>query len=254
MATGRTHYRWARVYMDGYDFSGYTRKIGPLSTVFDEADGTTWADAVKGAFPSQVHLTAGDFGAVLDNDTAGLFALKATAGTKRLVTTCVGIRAEPAQGDPCFTVEANQLSYGGSDDGGLATVSLPMGEWASSATSLLYPRGWGAILNPNTARTGTNSSTGVDNLAATSTGGYMVYHVTASSNASHTATLLVEDSTDDNTYGAVSGMTTGSITVTAGVSGIVAIAPTASIKRYTRWQLTLGTATSVTFLMALVRG
>ena len=55
-------------------------------------------------------------------------------------------------------------------------------------------------------------------------------------------------------YADVTGLTTGVITVGAGVSGLVATAPTASIKRFTRWQIVLGTATSATFVLSLHRG
>ena len=106
--------------------------------------------------------------------------------------------------------------------------------------------------NAATARTGANSDTGgPDYGAATSKGGFMAYHVLASSNASHTATISVDDSSDDSTYNALSGATTGSITVTAGVSGIVAV--TGTVNRYLRWQLALGTATSVTFVLSFHR-
>jgi len=145
--------------------------------------------------------------------------------------------------------------YSARDDGGAQTVSLPFGEWANNATTLLYSKGWGVILNANTARTAANASTGgPDSGGQTTRGGYLVYHVTASSDAAHTATISIDDSSDDASYGALSGATTGSITVTAGVSGIVALSPTATVKRYTRWQIALGTATSVTFVLAFVRG
>ena len=36
MATGRTHPRFCRAYIDGYDMSGYSRMYGPLAQTFDE--------------------------------------------------------------------------------------------------------------------------------------------------------------------------------------------------------------------------
>ncbi len=260
MATGRTSSKWVRVYVDGYHISTYTTKIGPLETTFDAAELTTLADAAKGYLPTWSHIKPGTLNGVLDpTATSGLHALaSAAAGTRRLVTVCVGMRAEPALGDPCFTAEATQDGYHEVDSGGATTVSVPFGEYSASATTLLYPRAWGWILNPNTARTAANSSTGIDDLIAPATsttrGGYMVYHVTASSNAVHTATLKVQDSDTNIDADFDDLLTTGAITVTAGVSGIVALAPTATVRQYLRWQMALGTATSVTFLLAFVRG
>lgn len=38
MATGRTKEKYRRVYIDGYDMSGFGRTIGPLEWKYDEAD------------------------------------------------------------------------------------------------------------------------------------------------------------------------------------------------------------------------
>lgn len=255
MATGRTLQRWTRVFINGYDLSGYTVKIGPLENSYAPADLTTIADAVKGALPGQGSAKCGTLNGVFDNTaTSGLHVLSsAQAGEKRLVTTCLGIRAEPAVGDPCFTVEASQLGYGEVDTGGAMTVSVPFGEWSSSASSLLYARAWGRILNANTTRTGANSATGgVDNGAASTTGGYMIYHITTGDGGN--ATISIDDSANDSAYSALSGATTGNIAMTTGVSGIVALSPTATVRRYLRWQLTLDTSVIVTFVLAFVRG
>ena len=69
-----------------------------------------------------------------------------------------------------------------------------------------------------------------------------------------TATISVDDSADDNTYGALSGATSGEIDFSSPSSGFVALATTATVKRYIRWQLSLNTANTVTFALAFVRG
>ena len=80
----------------------------------------------------------------------------------------------------------------------------------------------------------------------------MVYHVTPSSGGAHTATIKVQDSDTDVSldYDDLVGATTGVITVTAGVNGLVAISPTATVRQFVRWQIVLGTATSVTFVLS----
>ena len=44
---GRTAPQWTRVYMDGYDLSGYARTIGPLSASYDPVDVTVMSDTVN---------------------------------------------------------------------------------------------------------------------------------------------------------------------------------------------------------------
>lgn len=261
MATGRTKHKFWRVYVNGYDMSGFSRTIGPLEVTHDEADLTAdMSDTVKGYLKNHTHVNCGTLNAVFDNTaTTGLQAIMGTAGNSKNVLAAIGIRAAPANGDPCFGGQFMHSAFQPTDDGGAVTATIPFAGWASDATSLRYGLGFGQLLHANAAETGTNSSTGFDNLQSavtTTNGGYMLYQVLASSNASHTATLKVQeaDTNLDGSFGDLSGATTGVITVTAGVNGIVALSPTATIKQYLRWQIVLGTATSVTFVLAFMRG
>lgn len=251
---GRTVAKWARVYMDGYDVSGYSRSLDTLKWSFDEADTTAMSETVKNALAAQASFGIGTLNGLFDNTaTSGLHALASGAGgTRRLVSVLIGDRAVPAQGVPAYTINAYQTGYQGSDDGGAVVASVPFSDGAAPDGSggLAYPFPWGLVLNANTARTGANASSGVDFAASTSFGGLLVYHVTA---ANGTATLSVDDSADNSSFAAVSGMTTGSITMAAGTSGVVALSRSATIRRYARWQLALGTATSVTFVAILIK-
>lgn len=251
---GRTVAKWARVYVDGYDVSGNSRTIGDLKTAFEEVDSTAMSDTVKGYLPGICALGVGTLNGIFDNTaTTGLHTLVNGAGVRRLVTVAIGDRAVPAQGVPAFSANAYQVGYQGQNDGGAVVASVPFSDGIApdGAGGLLYPLGWGVLLNASTtARTAANASTGVDGGGATTFGGYMTYHVLA---ANGTATISVDDSADNAAWAAVSGMTTGSITMAAGTSGAVAIGRSATIRRYTRWQLALGTATSVTFVIVLHR-
>lgn len=251
---GRTVSKHSRVYVSGYDMSGYTRSIGPLTQTFDEVDATAMADVVKGVLPGHGTCSVGTLNAMLDNTpTSGLHVIANNPGVRRVVTVAIGDRAAPALGVPTYSVETTQLGYQATDDGGLVAVTIPFsdGEAADGSGGQFYPNPWGVLLNANLARTAVNAATGVDNGAASTFGGVMVYHITAGNG---TATLSVEDSADNAAWAAVAGMSTGLITMAAGVSGAVAIARTATIRRYARWQLVFGTATSVTFVQSLIRG
>lgn len=251
---GRTVAKWARVYLSGYDMSGYSRQIGDLKWAFEEADTTAMSDLVKSALPGTASMGVGTLNGLFDTTaTSGLHVIgSATNGSRQLVTVAIGDRAAPTLGDPAFSVIANQLAYQSNQDGQTVAVTIPFsdGVAADGQGGLLYPFPWGRLLNANVARTGANAASGVDGGASTSLGGVLVYHITAGNG---TATLSVDDSADNSSFSAVSGMTTGSITMAAGVWGAVALGRSATIRRYTRYQLALGSATSVTFVAAIIR-
>ena len=255
MATGRTLDRWKRVYVDAYDFSGQARKVGPLEITRDAADLTAIADPVRGYLPNHSHVNVGAINSVFDNTaTTGIHNRLVSAGVMRTVSVAQGIRAAPAQGDPVFAGQFTQGEYTVAEDGGGVVVNLPFSGWAEDAASVLFASPWGVLLQSGAAaRTGANTSTGVDLIdVSTARGGYFVYHVLASSNAVHTATIFVQDSDTnvDADFDALTDATTGVITVTAGVRGLIAISPTATVRQFVRTQITLGTATSVTYVQS----
>ena len=119
MATGRTLDRWKRVYVDGYDFSGQARKVGPLEITRDAADLTAIADPVRGYLPNFSHVNVGAINSVFDNTaTTGIHNRLVSAGVMRTVSVAQGIRAAPAQGDPVFAGQFTQGEYTVAEDGG----------------------------------------------------------------------------------------------------------------------------------------
>ena len=264
MAVGRTLPKWWRVYANGYDLSGYTRTIGPLSVEYDAADVTAYmGDTVKGYLPNTAHISPGTLNAVFDNTaTTGLYALtQATAGSQRNLMVAIGVRGAPADGDPCFCGQFGQEAFQVTEDGGAVTATIPYTGWAADGSTLLFSQPWGTLLHANAARTsvqGANAGDGFNNLsgmATTTQGGFFMYHVFASSGAGHTATLSVDDGTSaaDADMDPLAGATTGSIAMPAGLSGVVALLPTATVRQYLRWQIAFGTATSVTFACSFHR-
>ena len=258
MATGRTLNKWKRVYMDGYDMSGFGRSIGPLELKYDEADLTAhMSDTVKGYLRNHGHANCGNFNAVFDNTaTTGIHALMSTPGAKRTVLVAQGIRAAPAAGDPAFGGDFEQVGYTAENDGGAVTVSVPFSGWAVDAATLAYASPWGVLLHANGAETGANSAnSSIDNPTegATTKGGFFIYQVLAGAGGDGTATLSVDDSADNSSWLALSGATSGEIVCTSVQKGIVALANTATVRRYLRWQISLNGATSVTFVCAFMR-
>lgn len=251
---GRTVAKHARVYMDGYDISGDTRSIGALMCQFEEADMTCLTDAVKGALPNQATLGIGTLNCVMNNTaSSGIHAVLSSAGQQRTVLVTIGSRTDPAQGDPAYCAVLQQKDYLLDPNNAGVYLNISFDKTSSSATSLLYARPWGWLLHAKGAETAANTAVGIDdNGGASAFGGYMMYHVFAGNG---TATIKVQDAAvnSNGSFADLSGATTGSIDCTTPKHGIVALGRTATVRQYLRWQMVLGTATTVTFALAFVR-
>jgi hypothetical protein len=258
MATGRTLQRWARVYIDGYDMSGYTRDIGPLGWMYDEVEQLSLLDGVKGALPNHPELSIGTLNGLFDNTaTSGIHAALSSAGVSRDVLIALGIRANPAAGDPAFMGAFNHNAYQIAPSGNDIALTVPFGK-ISPAEGMLYEKPWGTLLHANSEATAANTAAGVDDdrrAASTSLGGYLVYQILGVTGTG-TVTISIDDNTTNTagTFGALSGATSGAIAHTAvPCSGIVQLGNTATVKRYLRWQMALDTITACTFVLGFVR-
>lgn len=249
----RTHTKHMRAYIDGVDVSGYSRSIGALEWMFEVQPEATWTDGVKNVLLGQGEIRAGPYNAVLDNDTAGLFALASAGRGTRNLMVCIGANAEPVDGDPMFAWAFEQNSYSADAGAGFVTANIPFGG-ASYSSTLTYRKPWGFLLHAKAARTAVNTATGLDDSGASSSlGGIFVYHL-FSSNGTVTLKAQHASTNSDGSFSDLTGATSGSITAAVTPqSGIVALSTTATINRYTRWQIALGTATTATFTLGLIR-
>lgn len=253
---GRTVPKHVRVYMDGYDMSGYSRTIGPLKHEYEEADLTVqMSDDVMGALPNLPSISVGTLNGVFDNTaTSGLHALASPVPTSRIMTIPIGIQAAPQNGDTCFNGQFVQLGYEGEPVGPSVYANVPFGEW-DVANELNYDQAWGKMVHVKAARTAPNTANNdVDGGAATSKGGYLVYHIFAGAGGDGTATISIDDSADNSSWLALSGATAGELDCRTVQKGIVQLAVGATVRQYLRWQLSLNGATTVTFAIAFVRG
>lgn len=255
MATGRTLDKWKRVYIDGYDVSGNGRTIGPLVIEYDAVDLTApMSDQVKGYLRGHAQVSPGVFNAVFDNATSplGIYAI-AVSQASRFVMVAQGIRAAPAQGDPVFA--GHFLNTGGQllDDAGAVVVNMPFAGWAADASSLQFSNPWGVLLHANGAETAVNSAVGVDDRgAATTGGGYLAWQRIGGNG---TATLKAQHAStnSDGSFADVTGATSGSMDFSTPGAGINYTTNALTINRYLRWQIVLGTATTVSFVAAFMR-
>ena len=94
---GRTLKKYTRVYVDGYDMSGYSRMIGPLQWEFEEVDLTApMGDSVKGYLPGHPTISPGTLNVVFDNTaTSGAHAVLSSQNDDRVVLVAIGDRVSP---------------------------------------------------------------------------------------------------------------------------------------------------------------
>ena len=251
--TGRTVQKHARIYIDGYDMSGYTRSIPSLSTSFEEVIGSALSDEIKNGLPGHAMISPGTISAFLDNTaTSGLHEILNSGTGTRTVTIAIGDRATPAEGDPVFAGQFEQVDYIASGED-FINAALNLGGWSDAASTLLYDKAWGTLLHENSAETAANTAnSGLSSYseASTTKGGFLVYQVLSGNG---TATISCDDSADNSAWSALSGATTGELDCSSVQHGLVALATTATVRRYLRWQISLNTATTVTFVLAFIR-
>ena len=248
---GRTTNKWTRFYLSGLDMSGYARSVGALSSSYDQVDLVVLDDALHGFLPGQVTNSIGPVNANLDNTAStGLHVVASGLPVLRVLSAALGSRAEPVAGDPVFSGEFEHLKYEAAGDADVA-VTLEFAVSAEASTRD-YPNPWGKMIHPKGAETAVNTGTNdVDHGAVTALGGYMAYHLLSSNG---TVTLKVQDSDTDANPNFGDLVSSGVIDASASpASAVVALSKTATVERYLRWQIVLGTATTATFVISFSR-
>lgn len=250
MTTGRTTLDKSRIYVDGYDMSGYSRSFGPLSCVFAEGVDDAVTLPVKATLLDQAEISIGSLNGLFDNSANGIHALMKGAGVKRNVMVALGIQAAPANNDPVFCGAFEQLGYYGDPANNPVYVTIPFGGTGQLAGNINYAQPWGSLLLAKATKTAANSATGLDQLAATTKGGWMMYQLFAGNG---TASLKVQHASTNSDGSFSDLLSSGSIDCSNPTSGIVQLAKTATVNRYVRWQIALGTATTVTLAISFHR-
>lgn len=257
--TGRTVLRNYRIYVDGYDMSGYSRSFGPLTCVYEEGVDDAVSFAVKKTWPGNATIGMGTLNGIFDNTaTSGIHARLAAQSQKRNIMIAVGIQSAPVNNDPAFVGQFLQTNYetGPSDNPVTATISFANSSAAAAVGSLNYGRPWGVLLHSLSAETAANTAVGLNQGAGTALGGYMMYHITAAAGTgAKTGAIKVQHSTTTNLDGSFSDLlSSGTLNCAAGLSGVVALAKGATVGRYIRFQTAFTLATSITYTLAFVRG
>lgn len=249
----RINDKFTRLYNNGVDISGYANTIGSLDWTYAAAPNAAMSDAVFNAIAGRVTISAGTINAFLDNDAAGLLNQVKTSATNYNLMVAYGTNAVSIAGDPMFAWQFEQMDFQAGGGEGFLPVTIPVGN-ASYSGILTHSKPWGVIVHPKGAETAVNTAVGIDDRGASSAlGGIFVYHLFSSDG---TVTLKMQDAaTNTNpSFSDLSGATSGSITAASTpASGMVALSTTATVRRYLRWQLVFGTATTATFACGFIR-
>lgn len=246
-----------RVYIDGYDLSGYTRNFGPLNWIYPEIDQLAVLDEVRGMLPDTPEISPGTLNAIFANTAdVGIHAALGSAGVLRDVLIAQGIQAVPATGDPVFMGAFSHTGYTLEAAAGDLALNCPFSK-TSPSQGMLYDQPWGVLLHADGSETEVNDQAGIDdNGAATAKGGWLMYQL-LSAVGTGTIIIKVQDAAtnSDGSFADLSGATSGEIANTAApTSGIVQVGITATVRRYLRWQIVLDGITSARFLLSFVRG
>lgn len=248
----RLHTKNEKVYINGVDLSGHSSALGALDWNFETQVEQAFSDECKNGLTGRCDIQAGSLSAFLDNDTAGLFALASAGNGTRNLMAAFGVNGTPAAGDPIFAWAFEQTSYNSAEGSGFVAVTIPFAG-ASYSSTLTYSKPWGVLLHPKNSETGVNASAGIDDAGASSSkGGIFVYHLFSSDG---TVTLKMQDAAtnSDVSFADVTDAASGWISGVTPTSGMVSLGTTATIRKYLRWQMILGTATSATFVCAFIR-
>jgi hypothetical protein len=245
-----------------------TVAAGDVAIQDGTANGTTRSTAgtfeelfTAGAAVFRFYSPSGGFTGTIDNVSVQEYStgLNADHDIKN-VMVAIGTNAAPAANDHVFAWKFEQTAQQVEQGTGFVAVTIPFGG-ASSLSTLTYKRPWGRLLYPYAARTavsGVNTSAGIDDLGTTSAlGGIFVYHLYSSDG---TVTLSAEDADGTNVNGDFADSTLDTVATSGAIdasvipkSGMIALATDRAVRRYLRWQIAFGTATTCNFASAFIR-
>lgn len=260
MTKGRSIPAFERVYINGYDLSGYTNDAGEQGVEHSEADFAAFSDAITGTVAGKPKISFGPLNGVFDNTASvGIHAIAdAAKGTVCNILHARGVIAAPAIGDDVFCGPF-YLAKHATTGANIVTASLAFSQ-ADVVAAMAYDEFFGQLVHAWANETGANAanSTACDGLAQTTAGGWLMYQIYSISGGAGTATVSIDDSATGagGSWAALAGATSGAIAFgSAPTAGIVQLATNATVRRYIRWQLALaGGATGCTFALAFMRG
>jgi hypothetical protein len=215
-----------QVLVAGYDLTGDSNKLS-MNDSRNVHDVTAFGDGVHKFIvgPRVVSLVHAGY---LNSAAASSHPVLKSAAVQGAVSVLLGQNANPAVGDPAFSLYAQQGQYTSADE--YANYVLFSAAFANSGSL----GGWGVALAVPVTFTNSTTGAGADNGAASTKGGTAFLHILQAA-ASDTYTIVVEGS-DTSNFAVTTTLATFSLNASALGSEYKAIAGT--INQYTRWKAT----------------
>jgi len=256
MARGRSVTKYERLYIDGYDMSGYTLETGERGVDYELGESFCFSDAINGVLAGRPTVMFGPVNGVFDNTaTSGIHVLaNAAQGVRRNLMHSRGVLAVPTIGDDAFCAPMIQTNYKATQIDNTSACNITFSH--DNTSELNYDEFFGALLHPLGAETDVNTAdTNADGGAQSTAGGWLQYQI-YSITGSGTVTISVDDSADASSWSALATATTAAIaTASAPIAGFIQMATNATVRQYLRWQIAFGgSATACTFALAFMRG
>ena len=217
--TGKTHGRYLRMLINGYNLRGDMRSVSSFGVELDQDDATGWSDDVTQYLAGRGRVLLDGFTAIFNNEAASTGPTIAGAhtvlsgATEVYGSVFIGIRSVPAIGNPAFSAVFEKTAYSTNGDA-VPMIQATLGGSAVLPSSLSV---WGHVLAAGTELTGTTAGASVDG-GASSTGGYIAFlHVTqtAGAIASNDWAFVVEHSSNDSTWATLATFTADGSSLTA---------------------------------------
>ena len=243
MATGKTHSRHSRLYLDGIDLSGDSRQFGQVGVVYGEEDMTTWTDGVVNFQVKHGQAKLEGYQAVLNNTAAVGSLTELSDQEEYILSLLLGIRAAPAAGDPAFSLSLQQISMVMEGSGPLLlNVDFP----GPGQDVAIPSKAWGKLLYAKTTIAITTTSASIDFGAAQASGAHAYLQIFLAETVG-TWALKVQDSPNGSAWSDYITFTANG-TVVRGEQG----RDTTSMDRYVRFVATYSGGGSTNLTVAAV--
>lgn len=240
--TGKTHPRYGRMYVGGYDLSGDMRSVSAIGVQMGEADATGWSDGSKQYLAGFGTIMLDGFTALFNNTPTAIGPVNAGSHVvlggmgSQYVSWVQGIRAAPEIGSPTFSAAFEQGGY--TSNAAIADVLTIEAAFFNSGVlpSSLYV--WGTALAVGAEISSTTNYQSVDNGALSSNGYIAFLHLlqTSTAMASNNWSFKIEHGTNDSTWATLGTFSGNGSSITA-----VRMEGTGTVNRYTRF---VGTRTA----------
>lgn len=216
-----------QVLTDGYELTGDLNRVA-IADLRNMYDVTAFRDGVHKYIAGPPAASIEHIG-YLNADAARSHPVLKDLAVEGVISVLVGQNADPAVGDPMYSLPVLQAHYGTAPAlGGY----VPFGARFSNKGSL---GGWGVVLTPPVAFTNSTVGSGVNNDILTTNGGAAFLHVLRAA-TSDWYSFCVEGSAT----GVFAGeeVTVASFTLDGSKRGSERVAIAGAIPQYTRWKAT----------------